>query len=83
MRDGLRYQTHQTNGNINNPMKFTKIIKKALGNVNSARFLSNNCALIFCVNRKQQENALKIKELGGAAVKCHVQYLANLIILKE
>ncbi len=58
--------------NINNPMKFTKIIKKALGNVNSARYLSNNRALLFCVNRKQQENALKIKELGGAAVKCHV-----------
>lgn len=58
--------------NINNPMKLMKIIKKSIGNIKSARYLSNNRILLFCVDKKQQEIALMIKELGGTAVKCHV-----------
>lgn len=57
---------------INNPKKFTKIIKKSIGNIKSARYLSNNRVLLFCVDKKQQEIALTIKELGGKAVKCYV-----------
>lgn len=59
--------------NINNPMKLTKMIKKSIGNIKSARYLSNNRVLLFCVDKKQQEIALMTKELGGGKpVKCYV-----------
>ncbi len=69
--------TFATMGEMSNYMRLTKVLKKAFGNIKSAKYLSNNRVRVFCLNKKQQEIAIKIKELGGIGVICHVPGVEN------
>lgn len=62
----------ETMDEMSNPMRLTKVLKKAVGEIKSARYLTNNRVIVFCLNKKQQEMFIKMKELGGLRVKCHV-----------
>lgn len=69
----------ETMGEMSNPMRLTKILRKAVGEIKSARYLTNNRVIVFCLNKKQQEMMTKMKEFGGAGVKCHVPGEVNSI----
>lgn len=45
--------TFATMGDISNPVRLAKVLKKAFGNIKSAKYLSNNQVLVFCLNKKQ------------------------------
>lgn len=55
-----------------NPVKLTKAIKKAVGDVESAKTLRNGNIIIFCKNEKQQKVAQGIKSMLGQSVSCTV-----------
>ncbi len=52
--------TFATMGEISNPVRLAKVLKKAFGDIKSAKYLSDNQMLVFCLNKKQ-EMAIKIK----------------------
>lgn len=54
----------ETMDEMSNPMRLTKVLKKAVGEIKSARYLTNNRVIVFCLNKKQQEMFIKMKELG-------------------
>lgn len=71
--------TFETIGEMSNPMRLTKVLKKAVGDIKSARNLTNNRVLVFCLIKKQQKMVIKMKELGGIGVKCHVPGEMNVV----
>lgn len=46
----------ETLGEISNPMRLTKILRKAVGEIKSARYLTNNRVIVFCLNKKTTRN---------------------------
>jgi len=62
----------ETMGEMSNPMRLTKILRKTVGEIKSARYLTNNRVIVICMNKKQQDMLVKMKEFGGVGVKCHV-----------
>ncbi len=52
--------TFATMGEMSNPVRLAKVLKKACGDIKSAKYLSDNQVLVFYLNKKQ-EMAIKIK----------------------
>lgn len=53
-----------------NPIKLTKALKKAVGDINSAKTLRDGNLVIMCKDEKQQKRALSIKSMLGYQVSC-------------
>lgn len=58
------------NSNGINPVKLTKALKKAVGDIESAKTLRNGNILIFCKNEKQQKALRSVKSMLGQTVSC-------------
>lgn len=53
-----------------NPIKLTKSLNKALGELNSAKTLRDGSLIIMCKDEKQQKKALSINSMLGFSVTC-------------
>lgn len=51
-----------------NPLKWTKVLKKKLGKIDTAKMLRDNRMLLFCKDEKQQKAALGLKYLMGQKI---------------
>lgn len=45
--------TFETMGEMSNPMRLTKVLRKTVGEIKSARYLTNNRVIVMCINKKQ------------------------------
>ncbi|XP_016401002.1 uncharacterized protein LOC107733749 [Sinocyclocheilus rhinocerous] len=53
-----------------NPIKLTKSLNKALGEINSAKTLRDGNLIIMCKDEKQQNKVLSINSMLGYSVSC-------------
>lgn len=59
------------------PVQLTKAIEKEIGKIKYAKILNNGRILISAVNKKQQENIMKMTSLDGGKIQVHVPGVAT------
>ena len=66
----MKFNEDISKHDISNPMRLTKLIKEAVGEVVSARYISNNRIIVFCKSSQQKQKALSLSKLGKEDVEC-------------
>lgn len=50
----MKFNVDISKHDISNPMRLTKLIREAVGEVVSARYISNNKVIVFCKSSQQK-----------------------------
>lgn len=66
----IKFKSNISKHDISNPMRLTKVLKDAIGDVASARYVGTDKVLVFCKTKEQQEKALRLTQLGREEVEC-------------